>query len=393
MSPLRGVEDPDRLRGLVAAILAISSDLSLPVVLRHIVESAITLIGARYCALAVLDTAGHGLSEFVHAGMGPDEISAIGHLPEGHGILGLLILEPKPLRLAVLGAHPDSYGFPPNHPPMGSFLGVPIRVRQQVFGNLYLTEKQGAAEFSAEDEVLAVALAGAAGIAIENARLSARVAELSLIEDRERIAADLHDTVIQRLFATGLGLQGVVRSTSDPASASRIQVAVDDMDETIRQIRSTIFALQSPRVAGRSLRDEILALVTDAAASLGFEPGVRVSDLVDGNVPDAVGIQLLAVLREALSNVVRHAGASQVNVTVDITVADLVTTVVDDGVGAGPGERPGGKGLASLHHRAEALGGTLELRAGADGAGTSVCWRVPLRATPSRERGGPFASR
>jgi len=382
MSPLRGIDDPDRLRGLVAAVLAISSDLALPAVLRHIVESAVTLIGARYCALGVLDPAGLGMSEFVHTGMSPDEVEAIGHLPEGHGILGLLILEPEPLRLAVLGAHPDSYGFPPNHPPMGSFLGVPIRVRRQVFGNLYLTDKQGAPEFSAEDEVLAVALAGAAGIAVENSRLSARVAELSLIEDRERIAADLHDTVIQRLFATGLGLEAVARSIADPTPARRVQEAVDELDETIRQIRSTIFALQSPRMAGRSLRHEVLALVTEAAPNLGFEPAVQVSGLVEGQVSDAVGVQLLAVLREALSNVVRHAGASKVNVAVDVTATELVATVVDDGVGAGPGERPGGRGLASLHHRAEALGGTLELGAGADGAGTTVCWRVPLRAKP-----------
>jgi signal transduction histidine kinase len=379
VSPLRGVEDPDRLRELVAAVLAVSSDLSLPAVLRHIVESAITLIDARYCALGVLDAAGQGLSEFVHVGMTPEEIRSIGHLPEGHGILGLLILDPKPLRLPVLGAHPDSYGFPPNHPPMDSFLGVPIRARRQVFGNLYLTGKQGAAEFSEEDEVLAVALAGAAGIAVENARLSTRVAELSLIEDRERIAADLHDNVIQRLFATGLGLQGVVRAITDSGSAARVQTAVDDLDETIRQIRSTIFALQSPRVAGRSLRDEVLALVTEAAASLGFEPGVRVSGLVDGRVPDAVGVHLLAVLREALSNVVRHAGASQVRVAVDVTGPDLVATVADDGVGAGSGERPGGRGLVSLHHRAEALGGTLEVRPTLDGRGTTMCWRVPLR--------------
>ncbi len=378
MSPLRSVDDPERLRALVAAVLAIGSDLSLPSVLRHIVESAVTLVDARYCALGVLDAAGEGLSEFVHVGMSPDQVAGIGHLPEGHGILGLLILEPKPLRLGVLGAHPDSYGFPPNHPPMGSFLGVPIRVRDQVFGNLYLTDKRGAAEFSEEDEILAVALARAAGVAVENARLSARVAALSLVEDRERIAADLHDTVIQRLFATGLGLQGVVRTIDDPAAAGSIHRAVDDLDETIRQIRSTIFALQSPRVPGRTLADEVARLVSEASASLGFRPTLRLEGPVDHRVDDAIGAQLLAVLREALSNVVRHAGASVVTVTVEVSGAELITTVTDDGAGAGPGRRPGGNGLASLHHRAEALGGTLRLEAGANGRGTTVRWRVPL---------------
>ncbi len=380
MSPLRGIDDPERLRALVAAVLAIGSDLELPAVLRHIVESAVTLIDARYCALGVLDAAGEGLSEFVHVGMSPEEVQGIGRLPEGHGILGLLILEPEPLRLGVLGAHPDSFGFPPNHPPMSSFLGVPIRVRGQVFGNLYLTDKRGAAEFSQEDEILAVALAGAAGVAVENSRLSARVAALSLVEDRERIAADLHDTVIQRLFATGLGLQGLVRAVDDPAVAGPIQRAVDDLDETIRQIRSAIFALQSPRLPGRTLADEIAGLVAEATASLGFRPAVRLDGPVDQLVGDAVGVQLLAVLREALSNVVRHAGASVVTVTVEVSGSELITTVTDDGAGAGAGRRPGGNGLASLHHRAEALGGTLRLGAGDGGRGTTVRWRVPLPA-------------
>jgi len=378
VSPLRAIEDPERLRELVAAVLAVGSDLSLPAVLRHIVESAVTLIDARYGALGVLDTAGEGLSEFVNVGLSAEHIAAIGHLPEGHGILGLLILDPKPLRLADLGAHADSYGFPAHHPPMGSFLGVPIRVRDQVFGNLYLTDKQGASEFSHDDEILAVALAGAAGIAIENSRLLVRVRELTLVEDRERIAADLHDTVIQRLFATGLGLQGAVRTIVDPAVARRVQEAVDELDETIRQIRSTIFGLQSPRGAGHSLRDEVLTLATEASAGLGFEPRVRFEGLIDHGVSDAVGVQLLAVLREALSNVVRHAGASRVTVAVVVTSVDLVATVTDDGVGAGPGERPGGNGLTNLRHRAEALGGTLEVRADAGRAGTTVCWSVPL---------------
>jgi signal transduction histidine kinase len=378
MSPLRGVDDPERLRGLVASVLAIGSDLSLPALLLQIVESAVTLLDARYGALGVLDSAGAGLSEFITVGMSPDQIAAIGHLPKGHGILGLLTLEPKTLRLADLGGHPDSYGFPDNHPRMTSFLGVPVRVRGQVFGNLYLTEKQGAAEFSAEDEILAAALAGAAGIAIEHIRLLTRVGELSLVEDRERIAADLHDTVIQRLFATGLGLQGIVRIIDNPAAADRIQESVDQLDETIRQIRSTIFALQSPLVAGRTLRDEILALAGEAGASLGFEPRLRFGGLIDLRVSDAIGVQLLAVLREALSNVVRHAGASDVMVLVTVTDIDLVATITDDGVGAGPAERPGGKGLASLRHRADALGGTLELGAGTDGTGTCVRWQVPL---------------
>jgi signal transduction histidine kinase len=183
----------------------------------------------------------------------------------------LLIVDPRPLRLADLRTHPDSYGFPPGHPPMTSFLGVPIHVGGQVFGNLYLTDKQGAAEFNEDDEALAVALAGAAALAIDNARLHARVRDIALVEDRERIAADLHDTVIQRLFATGLGLEASVR-LAPPDVAGRIAQAVADLDETIRQIRSAIFALQVPRSSRRGLREQVLSLVAEAAASLGYEP-------------------------------------------------------------------------------------------------------------------------
>jgi signal transduction histidine kinase len=379
VSPLRDIDDPERLRTLVAAMLAVGSDLSLPAVLRRIVESALTLIDARYGALGVLDASGQGLAEFINVGMSAEQIAAIGHLPEGHGILGLLILEPQPLRLADLGAHPDRFGFPPDHPPMTSFLGVPIRVRGQVFGNLYMTDKRGGAGFSDEDQILAVALAGAAGVTIENTRLLARVGELSRLEDRDRIAADLHDTVIQRLFATGLGLQSTVGAITDPAAATRVQEAVDELDETIRQIRSTIFGLQRPSRPGRILREEILALAGEASHGLGFEPAVRFTgDFLDRGVTAEIGAQLLAVLREALANVVRHAGASVVSVDIEVTAEELTATVMDDGVGAGPGERPGGRGLASLRHRAEAFGGTLELGTGPDGTGTRVSWRVPL---------------
>ena len=159
----------------------------------------------------MLDEARTRLSQFITTGIDADARATIGHLPEGHGILGLLIVDAKPLRLPDLAEHPDSFGFPPNHPPMRSFLGVPILLRDDVFGNLYLTDKTTADAFTDVDEELVVGLAAAAGVAIENARLHAKVQELALLEDRERIARDLHDTVIQRLFATGMSLQGTAR--------------------------------------------------------------------------------------------------------------------------------------------------------------------------------------
>jgi signal transduction histidine kinase len=376
--PAHSIHDPERLARLVDALLSIGSDLSLPDVLHRIVDAAVSLVGARYGALGVLDEARVGLSEFVNVGIDADQVAAIGQLPEGHGILGLLILEPRPLRLADLSAHPDSYGFPAGHPPMRSFLGVPIRIRDQVYGNLYLTEKQGAAEFSADDEALAVSLAGAAAIAIDNARLYARVRDLALVEDRERIAADLHDTVIQRLFATGLALEGSLRLAT-PEVAERIEQAVTELDGTIRQIRSTIFALQAPRARGRGLRAEVLALATEAAASLGFEPQVAMEGPLDTVVSDEMALQLLASLREALSNVVRHAHASRVELRVAVAAdGALEATVRDDGGGVLPSGRPDGRGLVNMARRAEGLGGQVLLAPGPGGHGTLLTWQVPL---------------
>jgi len=363
---------------LVDAILAIASDLSLPAMLRQIVESAVTLVGADYGALGVLDEPGSGLAEFVHVGLPAGQVDEIGHLPAGLGILGVLIVEPKPLRLSDLRTHPDSYGFPPGHPPMGSFLGVPIRVRSQVWGNLYLTNKRGAAEFSERDEALLVALAGGAAIAIENARLHVRVRDIALIQDRERIAADLHDTVIQRLFATGLGLEALL-PVSAPKIAERLTRAVTDLDDTIRQIRSTIFALQAPRTARRGLRAQILSLAGEAAGSLGFDPRLHLDGPIDNAVPDDVGAQLMAVLREALSNVVRHAQASTVDVTVKVVPAvRLEASVTDDGIGIASSSRPGGRGMDNITRRASELGGEAIIGPAVRDRGTTITWTVPL---------------
>ena len=378
MSGLEGIKDPERLRALVDAVLTIGADLSLPAMLRRIAEAGAALVDARYAALGVLDERGRGLSEFVYTGLDADEAAAIGHLPEGHGILGLLILEPQPLRLPDLGAHPDSFGFPPEHPPMRSFLGVPVRSHGEVFGNLYLTEKQGAPEFSEEDEALMVALAAAAGIAIENARLHGRARDLTLLEDRGRIAADLHDTVIQRLFATGLALQGTIRAVSPPAAAERIEEAVANLDETIRQIRSTIFALQAPRTAEGGLRAEVLALATESSSSLGFEPHVRLEGPLDAAVGSSLGHELLSVAREALSNVVRHAHAGRVDMRLAAGGGQLILEVSDDGVGPGEAHRAEGRGLPNMARRAEAAGGKLEVEPGPGGRGTTVRWSVPL---------------
>jgi signal transduction histidine kinase len=365
--------DP-HVQQLLDAVTGIGTDRSLPIVLRRIVESACSLAEADYGALGVIGEDGK-LSEFITVGIDPARYAAIGHLPEGQGILGRLIVDPQPLRLRDLGAHDQSVGFPPNHPDMRSFLGVPVRVREIVFGNLYLCDKRGADEFTEGDERLAIALATAAGVAIENARLMERTEEVAVIEDRERIARDLHDKVIQRLFATGMTLQTMLPVTGRDDVSNRINDAVDELDVTIREIRSTIFALQAP--VQRGLRVSIFALIDGAREVLGFSPELHMDGPIDTLVSENAAEHLLAVLQEALSNIAQHAGASHVNVTVAVGT-HVVVRVTDNGKGL-PTPRENGRGLQNLEDRAATMGGDLSVSDRETG-GTVVEWRVPVTA-------------
>ncbi|MFD0259122.1 GAF domain-containing protein [Kitasatospora indigofera] len=539
-----------RIHDLLQAVLVVGRDLDLDQALRHIVEAAVTLVDAEYGALGVIGEE-QGLSRFIPVGIDPKRIERIGPLPSGHGLLGELIRHPEPLRLAEISEHPSSYGFPEHHPPMHSFLGVPIRVGDRVYGNLYLTEKRGGAQFDAEDEAVLETLAVAAGMAVDNARLytQARLSErwlaataevtngllsgssqqevfdlliaraadiagadltvvalpspdgrslevgvavgldaevhrglvlptegsfvgaavrtgglvttadvrkdpritagpprwaglgpavavpigtaaggvrgvlmlaraegkpafgpeestplagfaaqaavamelaerrrdseqVALLEERDRIARDLHDLAIQRLFATGMTLQGAARFIEHPEASERVLRAIDDLDETVRTIRSSIFGLRAkdrgPVRLG--LRSRVVATVDRAAVGLGFAPGLRMDGLLDLQVPPPVADALLAVLQEALSNAVRHARAHRVDVDLSVD-GELSLTVTDDGVGLPEGGPR--SGLANLAERALRLDGSFRAGAGPDG-GTRLEWRVPL---PTAERG------
>lgn len=367
------------MRQLLDAVLTVGSGLDLPAMLERIVRSAVDLSDASYGALGVLDDEGTRLAQFITVGIDDAAKHRIGELPEGHGILGLLIVDAEPLRLPDLTQHPDSFGFPPNHPPMRSFLGVPIRLRDQVFGNLYLTDKRSAEEFSAVDEELMVALAGAASVGIENARLHSRLHSMALIEDRNRIARDLHDLVIQRLFATGMLLQSTIRMVDDnpEIAVERIEEAVDALDLTVKEIRTAIFGLEVRRASDSGLRNAILELASEAAGPLGFEPRVVLEGPVDSDVDERIGTELLATLREALSNVARHAGASSVEVEV-VVAGDVVVRVVDDGIGPPDDGSRRGNGLRNMTERAALVGGFVRLSDGAP-SGTVLEWRAPKR--------------
>jgi signal transduction histidine kinase len=374
---------PRSLRQLLDAVLTIGSDLDLPAMLQRIIGAAVALVDARYGALGVLDESRTRLAQFITVGLDDETYRAIGDLPEGHGILGLLIVDAKPLRLPDLREHPDSYGFPPHHPPMRSFLGVPIRVRDEVFGNLYLTDKTSAEVFTDVDEELVIGLAAAAGVAIENARLHARVQELALVEDRERIARDLHDVIVLRLFATGLSLQGaagLIRGDPD-AAARRVTAAVDDLDLTVKHIRSAIFGLEP--VVGQAiggLRRRVLDLVAEAGDMLGFEPTVLFEGQVDSATPEPVAADVLATLREGLSNVARHAQASRVDIVVAVDGGgEILLRITDDGIGPPAADQPRGHGLDNMAARAEARGGSFEIGPSSP-RGTEVAWRVPIVA-------------
>ncbi|HEX6234184.1 MAG TPA: GAF domain-containing protein [Jiangellaceae bacterium] len=532
----------DGVHALLDAVVSIGRELELETVLRRIVEAATALVDARYGALGVIGDDGQ-LAQFVPVGVTEEEIAAMDEWPHGRGILGLLIKEPQALRLSDIRDHPESFGFPQGHPPMRTFLGVPIRIRDEVFGNLYLTEKSDGREFDEQDETIVNALATAAGVAIENARLyeetrqretwleasaeltrmllsgsepgealalvasqakemsgakvaavavpssgpdnlvvtavagegyddlagfefpientliggvfatgepraiiefagdheaaplvaklpsgprllvplgergsvrgvlvvakkrgqapfpttvmrllrsfagqAAIVLELAdvrreaerygLIDERARIARDLHDVVIQRLFATAMTLTGAIRLIDRPEAASRVHTAVDDLDETIRQIRSTIFALQSTERAATAegLRARILGVVDAVSQQLGFTPGVRMEGLLDTDVPEDLRDDLLAVLQEALSNVVRHAKATHVDVLIELRDEELLLRVADNGVGVPAGGRR--SGLANLGERATRRGGLFDVQPGND-RGTVLVWRVP----------------
>jgi signal transduction histidine kinase len=320
-----------------------------------------------------------GLDQFLTVGLTDEEESLIGPRPTGRGVLGLLITEPAPLRLDDLATHPDSYGVPPHHPPMRSFLGLPVRARGEVYGNLYLTDKEGASEFSEQDEALAEALALAAGIAIENNRLHDRVRVLSVLDDRDRIARDLHDRVIQRVFAVGLRLQEATRLSNLTDVVERVDRAVDDLDATITEIRTSIYELGGSVVVG-GLRHSVIELAAELAPMLGIRPDVAFHGPIDNAVSQRVADNLLSALREALTNTAKHASATRVAITV--SVSDHVTLeVIDDGVGVAlPRATSEGLGLANLRKRAERLQGTFDVSSDESG-GTRVTWSVPVDET------------
>jgi signal transduction histidine kinase len=359
----------DRRDRLIEAGMILASELSLDAVLQRIVELAVEITDAQYGALGVIGPGGE-LQEFITTGITFEEREAIGAPPHGRGILGALIEEGKPLRLPDISADPRSVGFPPNHPKMTSFLGAPIVVRGEVFGDIYLTEKHGAPEFDEGDERDVLVLAAQAGIAIENARLYNEIHRLAVLEDRERIARELHDGVIQALFAVGMGLQGTALISQDEELATRIEGAVGDIDRVIRDLRNYIFGLRPGILADRQLDEALRHLGQEFQQKSGVITVVDIDPTAASELTPA-GADILQLTREALSNVGRHAEAVTCRVSLYRSDDRLVLEVDDDGKGFDPDTSRRGDGLTNLAERVRALGGTSSIES-APGKGTTI---------------------
>jgi signal transduction histidine kinase len=367
----------ERLEALDAATIAISQELSLEPVLQLIVDSVRPLVGARYAALGIVDSEGR-MQRFITSGLDPETRRMIGQLPRGRGLLGVIIGDARTLIVEDIASDGRRSGFPANHPPMHNLLGVPVRDEGHVVGNLYLTDKQDGDSFSADDARLVETFARHAGLAIHNARVHAELGQLAVLEDRERIAQDLHDGTIQSLYAVGLSLEDVAETIAvdAPSSAHRIDEAIDSIHASIAGIREFITDLRA--VHGDAI--DLAAGLEVLAGEFRHNTGLDLLLEVDGEVHTDVdtSLQLLRLVREALSNVARHAHAKSVKVTLVASGDGLRLTVSDDGLGFDTASAPGSGhlGLVNMRARAESLDGTLEIDS-RQGHGTRVVAALP----------------
>jgi signal transduction histidine kinase len=366
-----------------AATRAIAGELDLEKVLQLIADTARQLVGARYAALGIVDRSGR-IERFITSGITPEQRARLGPPPSGHGVLGTIIRDGVSLRIPDIKQHPDSYGFPPHHPEMRSLLGVPVRIAGEAVGNFYLTEKKGAREFSERDLRLVEMFALHASIAIQNARLHQQVQQLAVVDERLRISRDLHDGIIQSIYAVSLTLEDVTElvGTDQAEAIAQIDRSIDRLHTTIRDIRSFITGLGTgPDVTlADALRHTIAELAPDPGLSLDLD--LDAAAAVDGRLAPNVVHELLQVAREAVSNTIRHSGARHATVRIAVTDGMIELAIDDDGRGFDLARRPepGHMGLANLRDRAAAAGGWLDL-ASEPGRGTRIIFRLPLLDT------------
>ncbi|HAF10531.1 MAG TPA: hypothetical protein DCK98_10685 [Chloroflexi bacterium] len=375
---LREIAQSRRLRALNEAGLALSAELETETLLHKIAELARIVGDAKYAALGTFDEQGR-ITHFYTSGISDEAHERIGPPPVGKGILGLLPREGRPIRLRDLRAHPASVGFPPNHPPMKSFLGVPIRWRGESVGNLYLTEKLGGNEFTVEDEEALLALAAQAAIAIENARLYAQTSKMSVLEERHRIGMDLHDGAIQSLYALGLLIEGASEEVERAPSEARAQLerAVDRLNAAIADLRGYVLGLRPIGGSDRPLRESLPTLAQHIATNALLDVDVRIDPEAEARLDRAAREAVFYVAADALGNVSRHARARHVVLALRHEDGAVVLEIQDDGVGFQTERAVGGLGLRNIRQRAFNAGARLELES-RPGAGTRLVMRMPI---------------
>jgi signal transduction histidine kinase len=370
-----------QLEALHEATMIITAELSLDRVLQQIADLARGLVNAKYAALGVPDRAG-GLEQFIASGISPEVIKSMAHLPVGRGLLGLLLREPRPIRIRRLQDDPRFSGFPDNHPLMISFLGVPIISKGKLLGNLYLTEKIGAEEFSDEDESLIVMLAANAAIAIENAHLYAQVQRLAVLEERDRIAMDLHDCIIQSIYAVGLTLEYVDLLLEEQPSVARdrLKQSIGGLNEVIRDIRNYILDLRPQRFQNKSLIAGLNDMVRAFKANTFIVTEVQASDRADADLTVDQSAGLFHIAQEALANIAKHAKARKVIIGVQRDTLGTTLSVQDDGRGFDQEkvQSYAGHGLQNMQERAKALGAEFKVTS-AIGGGARIEVRLPVR--------------
>ena len=385
MTTFKGQADERRLsaqlEALFEASMTITAELALDRVLQRIVDLARSLVAAKYAALGVPNQTG-ALDKFVTSGMTPEEVRAIGHLPVGKGLLGLLLREPKPIRLRRVDDDPRSSGVSNHHPHMGSFLGVPIIFKGKLLGNLYLTDKIGAEEFSDQDEHLITMLAAQAAIAIENANLYKQVQRLAVLEERERIAMDLHDGIIQSIYAVGLTLEyvGLLFDESPVDARKRLQDAINGLNDVIRDIRNYILDLRPQRFQNKNLSAGLTDLVRAFKANTFIAVEVQTNDLADADLTPDQSAGLFHIAQEALANIAKHARARNVMINLRREGAQVVLSVRDDGRGFDMTnvKSYAGHGLRNMDERARALNAEVNVTS-AVGQGTEIEVRVAVK--------------
>lgn len=374
----------DQLKALHNAAIALTTELELGEVLQKVVDLSRTLVGARYGALGVLDAEGKAIEQFLTSGISPQQRALIGAPPRGHGLLGVMMREGKPLRVPDIERDPRSAGFPPHHPTMHSLLGVPIKFKGRVIGVLYLTDKQSATgtgdePFSAQDQEVLEMFATQAAIAIENAQLYRQKQILAVLQERERFGMDLHDGIIQSIYAIGLMLDDAAhRMNAEPQEAKqRVEQAIHDLNAVIRDIRNYILDLRPQRFQGRDLGRGLQELARDLRANTFLTVNLTADPIEPNLLTPEQTVEILHIVQEALTNVRKHARATAVELELVRDADAIEVSVQDNGIGLGDGGREGGQGLNNMRERARSLGGELRVSPGENG-GTRVLLRVPV---------------